>query len=96
MGTMTIGEVLPGLPAPETGTLPEAGAAWKLDTFAGRLAEIRGGRATAALTLTFRLVLEAQRSREPVAWITRHGTVFYPPDAAEASVDLDGLVRSRS
>lgn len=60
--------------------------------FAGRLAEVRGGRATAALTFAFRLVLQAQRRKEPVAWIARHGTVFYPPDAAEASVDLDGLI----
>lgn len=60
--------------------------------FAGRLAELRGGRATAVLTFAFRLVLQAQRRKEPVAWVARHGTSFYPPDAAEASVDLDGLI----
>jgi len=60
--------------------------------FLGRLAEIRGGRATAALTLAFRLVREVQRRGEPVAWVARHGAVFYPPDVAEASVDLEGLV----
>lgn len=71
-------------------------AAWSLGTFAGRLAEICGGRSSAALTLSFRLVLEAQRGREPVAWITRPDRTFYPPDAAAAAVDLEALVVVRA
>lgn len=68
------------------------GAAWRLESFAGRLAEISGGRASSALTLAFRLAWEAQRQGEPVAWVGRRERAFFPPDAAEAGVDLDGLV----
>ena len=69
-----------------------APATWGLSTFRGRLGEISGGRASAVLTLAFRLVLEAQREQEPVAWITRRDRAFYPPDVAEAAVDLEALV----
>ena len=65
---------------------------WGLSIFTGRLGELSGGQTSAVLTLAFRLVLEAQRSREPVAWISRRDRVFYPPDAAAAAVDLEALV----
>jgi recombination protein RecA len=71
---------------------PATPPAWTLAAFTGRLGEISGAQATAVLTLAFRLVLEAQRRGEPVAWIARRGNAFYPPDAAEASIDLDALV----
>ena len=54
----------------------------------GRLAEISG----ACLTLGLALVVEAQRRREPVAWITAGGATFFPPDAARSGVDLEALV----
>ena len=47
-------------------------------------APISGGQAGASLTLVFRLVLEAQRQREPVAWIHGRSGTLFPPDAAEA------------
>jgi len=72
--------------------VPDAPAVWSLSAFTGRLGEISGGYASAALTLAFRLVLEAQRQGEPVAWVARQGSAFYPPDAARAAVDLDALV----
>lgn len=59
---------------------------------AGRLVEISGAGATASLTLAFGLVLEAQEGREPVGWVTSNRSCFYPPDAAQRGVDLDGLV----
>ena len=75
--------------------MPEAGKkpapAWKLEAIAGRLAEVSAGTAGAALTTAFRLVLEAQRRREPVAWIGRRESAFFPPDVAEAGVDLAAL-----
>ena len=74
---------------PEAATRP---ASWSLSEFAGRLIEISGQEATAALTLAFGLVLEAQRQGEPVAWVTPRENSFYPPDAAEGGVDLDALV----
>jgi recombination protein RecA len=63
-----------------------------LEQAAGRLVEISGVGATAALTVAFGLVLEAQRQGEPVAWITLQERSFYPPDVAEGGVDLDVLV----
>ena len=72
--------------------VPDTPAVWSLSAFTGRLGEISGGYASAALTLAFRLVLEAQRQGEPVAWIARRGSAFYPPDVARMAVDLDALV----
>lgn len=77
---------------------PTAGStAWNLDAFAGRLTEISGDRATAALALVFLLIHEAQRRREPVVWIARADSIFFPPDADRAGVDLAALpvVRTR-
>ena len=68
-----------------------AATTWRLDTFRGRLAEISGTHGRAALTLVFRLVLEAQRRAEPVGWVGRLDSTFYPPDAAAAGVDLAAL-----
>lgn len=64
---------------------------WALDTFSGRLTEISGGATGAPLTFAFRLALEAQRRAEPVAWIGRRCRPFFPPDAAEAGLDLTAL-----
>jgi len=70
----------------------ESPAVWRLGTFYGRLAELSGGPATAVLTFAFKLVHEAQRLGEPVAWITALSSSFFPPDVARAGVDLDALV----
>jgi recombination protein RecA len=69
---------------------------WTLAAFSGRLAEISGDRATASLTLVFRLVLEAQRRGEPAAWIAARAGLFFPPDVAESGVDLDALAVVRA
>jgi recombination protein RecA len=55
------------------------------------LIEISASVAGAPLTLTFRLVLDAQRRGEPAAWIGRKDAPFYPPDVADAGVDLAAL-----
>src|SRR5574337_258270 len=73
----------------------EQGTRWSLEQVVGRLVEISGAEATASLTLAFGLVLPAQRQNEPVAWITRNDSLFYPPDAAEGGVDLDALTTIR-
>ena len=65
---------------------------WKRrDACAGRLGEISADHSSAALTLAFRLVLEAQRKGEPVAWIARRENAFFPPDVARVGIDLDAL-----
>lgn len=80
--------VTPG--PPEPGRVE--GAEWGVQPFFGRLVEVSSGPRTAALTLTLRLVVEAQRLGEPVAWITGRASSFFPPDARAAGVDLDALV----
>jgi recombination protein RecA len=65
---------------------------WTLDEVAGRFVEISGAAASAALTLTFTLIREAQQLGEPVGWITLAEHSFYPPDAAQGGIDLDALV----
>jgi recombination protein RecA len=65
---------------------------WNFTQVAGRYVEISGGRASATLTLTFHLVVDAQRRHEPVGWATSTQSSFYPPDVAELGVDLATLV----
>jgi recombination protein RecA len=76
---------------------------WCLAELAGRLVQIEGAGDSAALTLAFLAILQAQQCGEPVAWITpcaratagadasMTGSVFYPPDAYETGIDLDAL-----
>lgn len=65
---------------------------WRLAPLAGRLVELSGNEASTSITLALALVLDTQRHREPVAWVTPTASHFYPPDAAESGVDLDALV----
>jgi recombination protein RecA len=58
----------------------------------GRFAELSARGASATLTAAIGLVIEAQREREPVAWITGPHGSFYPPDVADSGVDLAALV----
>ena len=64
---------------------------WNLAAIAGRFIEISASASAASLTLTFGLVCEAQKQREPVGWVTSTGSFFYPPDAAHGGVDLAAL-----
>ena len=75
-----------GIPVSDSPTV------WNYAAFAGRLGEISAQHASAALTLAFQLVLEAQRRNEPTVWVTGLASAFYPPDAAEAAIDLDALI----
>ena len=75
-----------GLPVSDSPTV------WNYATFTGRFGEISAQHASAALTLAFQLVLEAQRRNEPAVWVTGQTSAFYPPDAAEGAIDLDALI----
>lgn len=68
-----------------------APAAWTGAALGGCLAELSGACAAPLLTLAFGLVRQVQQQDEPVAWITRTGSTFFPPDAAEGGVDLAAL-----
>ena len=59
----------------------------------GHLAQLSG---PAALTMAMGLVLDAQRAGEPVAWVAGGDAMFFPPDAVESGIDLDGLLVVRA
>jgi len=87
-------KVLPNIKGVLTASrLPEPTVAddWRLKTTAGRLVEISSVGNTAALTMAATLVLEAQRSNEPVAWISARDSIFFPPDFAASGIDLEAL-----
>jgi recombination protein RecA len=65
---------------------------WSLGEVAGRLVEISSSTASAALTIAFTLVREAQQRGEPTGWVTSAEKFFYPPDVARNGTDLSALV----
>ena len=68
-----------------------ARARWCWAELSGRLCEISGQGPSAALTLAFALVLDAQREGESTAWIFAAGELFFPPDVIAGGVDLAAL-----
>jgi hypothetical protein len=64
---------------------------WGLDYLAGRLVEVSGAGGTASLTMVARVMVEAQRRREPVAWVTAQDSIFFPPDLVASGLDLAAL-----
>jgi recombination protein RecA len=62
-----------------------------LKEVAGRFVEVSSWAASAALTMVFGLVREAQEQKEPVGWVTSVENFFYPPDAAQIGIDLAAL-----
>ena len=68
-----------------------AATPWTLKEVAGRFVEISSWAASAALTMAFGLVREAQQRKEPVGWVTSMENFFYPPDAAQVGIDLAAL-----
>ncbi len=65
---------------------------WNLNVVAGRLVEISASKASAALSVAFALVRDAQARGEPVGWVGSTESYFYPPDAARSGADLNALV----
>lgn len=53
--------------------------------------EVCGGRASAALSLAFRLVHDAQTRGENAAWISLRASSFFPPDAEACGIDLESF-----
>lgn len=75
---------------------PAREARWDLAGLSGRLVELSGSGASAALSVASGLVLEAQRRGEPVAWIEAGVDPFFAPDLAAGGVDLASLVVVRA
>ena len=65
---------------------------WRFSELAGRLVELSAPPGpTAALTLALALARDAQRQGETVAWVGPDTSLFFPPDAARAGLDLAAL-----
>lgn len=69
----------------------KSGSDWKFENLLGRFVELSGPAATATLTATASLILQAQWLGEPVAWIAACDSTFFPPDFAASGVDLEAL-----
>ena len=64
---------------------------WTRAALGSCLAELSGADGGPSLTLACSLVREVQQQGEPVAWVTRPGSTFYPPDVADGGIDLAAL-----
>jgi recombination protein RecA len=60
------------------------------------LCELSASRSGAAVTLAVRLVHDAQRRGETVAWIGGRSSSFFAPDVADHGVDLEALAVIRT
>ncbi len=65
---------------------------WSLRALAGSLVELSSPGSGSAMTYACKLILEAQQSMEPTAWIIGTHYHVYPPDLAASGIDLDNLV----
>jgi len=70
---------------------PGAPSEWSLAGLSGRLVELSGAEDSAALTIAFGLVRQAQLLGEPAVWIGLEPESFFPPDVAEGGVDIEAL-----
>lgn len=64
---------------------------WCFSALRGRLVELSEELPAGALSFAAGLVVEAQASGEPVAWVAVDRSVFYPPDFGERGIDLAAL-----
>ena len=64
---------------------------WTFDALRGVLTELSSQGGQGQLSLAFSLVLNAQRQKETVAWVTDSHSSFFPPDVAAAGIDLQAL-----
>ncbi len=58
----------------------------------GRLVELSGDAGSARMSTAVAIVREAQRELETTAWVQPAGGSLFPPDLAEAGVDLEALI----
>ena len=64
---------------------------WTFENLLGRFVELSGSAASATLTTTASIILQAQLLEEPVAWVAACDSIFYPPDFAASGIDLETL-----
>jgi hypothetical protein len=69
---------------------------WGYAEVAGRFVELCAAGSSANLTVAADLVRDAQRQREPSAWIFPTASSCHAPDLADMGVDLDALAVVRA
>jgi recombination protein RecA len=69
---------------------------WAFSNLAGRLCELSSTSGAGLLSAAFHIVLDAQTEGEPVAWVSAVPDLFFPPDVAEAGIDVEAMVVVRS
>jgi len=84
------GPVAPGDGPRAEGGLEEA-SRWSFAQLRGQLVELCAGEASAVLSFSARLIVEAQRADAPVAWVTAGESLFFAPDMIRNGVDLGAL-----
>lgn len=82
---------LPGCALSPGAAAAPAVSPWSRPNLTGRLVELSGQGGAAVLTAAMRLVVDAQSRGETTAWVTTRESSFFPPDAAQAGVELDAL-----
>ncbi len=71
---------------------PKPAPAWRFETLAGRITEVRVSPAGAGFTLAAWVLREAQERGEPAAYVATGDSMAYPPDLHDFGVDLETLV----
>jgi len=64
---------------------------WRFQTLVGILSELSEATPCGALSVAADIILEAQREREPVAWVAGPDSIFYPPDLAGRGIDVSAV-----
>ncbi len=82
---------LPGCALSPGAAAAPAVSPWSRPNLTGRLVELSGQGGAAVLTAAMRLVVDAQSRGETTAWVTTRESNFFPPDAAQAGVELEAL-----
>ena len=72
------------------------GGSWSLESLTGLLSELSEEVPCGAVSFAAELILQAQQSREPVAWVAAADSVFFPPDLARRGIDLGALAVIRA
>lgn len=90
--------VLADIPVVRAAALPGAsgGGSWSYESLLGVLAEVSEETPSGAVSFVTEIIIEAQRRREPVAWVSGTQSIFFPPDMAARGVELSAVAVIRA
>ena|ERR1700690_836936 len=69
---------------------------WRIENLVGVLAEISEEIPCGAVSFAAEIIAEAQGGKEPVAWVSAAGSIFFPPDLAGRGIDLSAIAVVRA